>query len=126
MNLKIYINYLADGGHHSGVYRNDVFAFSRDAQPGTTNRLKGYIDVRLNEGEEQSWGHIHSLLSRAYEKFGPLEDNMSYNAETEHGSFEMHYRKGLPSNAEDAIGELKRHVSGIILDDSIFELPEDA
>ena len=109
MNFKAYINYIQDGRIHAGVYMDDFVIYVREAEPGTSNPLKGYLDLRLDEDAPRTWETIHSVLRDAYARIGTLRHNSSHHIDSASGSMELLYRDGLPATAEQALAELQKY-----------------
>lgn len=126
MNYKAYIDYTCDDGIHAGVYKDDVFTYLHDAEPAASQAIKGYLEVRLNEGIPRSWDAVADLLRDGYERMGPLKENSFHHVDTPLGSVELLYRAGVPATPAEALAELQHHLRHNTPEARTYELPPSA
>lgn len=114
MNFKAYINYLQDGRIHAGVYMDDEVLYVREAPSGTSHPIKGYLEIRLNEGVPRTLESVQSVVRAAYASIGRPADKSFHHVDASCGHFELLFRKGLPATPDDALAELQKYFGRII------------
>lgn len=114
MNFKAYINYLQSGGVHAGVYIGDAVLYVRDAPSGTSQPIKGYLEIRLNEGVPRTLESIRSVVNEAYAAIGTPANNTFHHIDAPCGHFELFYRNGLPAAPNDTVAAFQEYFQRII------------
>jgi hypothetical protein len=114
MSFKIHINYLDGGLVHAGVDIDGSEHYMCEAESGTVHSIKGYLEIRLNEGVPRTSESIRAVVRDAYAQFGTLVDGGGRHIHTSTGSFDLFYRDGLPATSEQAVAELRAYIQRII------------
>lgn len=125
MNYKAFIDYLRPIGIHAGLYfDDDVVSYVCDTDSRATQKIKGYLEVRLNENVPRTWNNIKKLLDAGYFEIGKPLENSFHHTDTSLGSVELYYRLGVPETADIALTELRSYWRLIVNDSRNYEIPE--